>query len=103
MLLFHNNYISVVVLVINLLIFKLKPNVFIHLSGVFCICEPSIIPCYYLSVIVCTTLLPRNCFQSVDGSNAIPNTDDVKLVLVVNNELKMGKGKIGAQVRSLPP
>ena len=33
-----------------------------------------------------------------DGIQAMADTGEVKLVLVVNNELRMGKGKIAAQV-----
>ena len=36
--------------------------------------------------------------QVVDGIQAMGESGEVKLVLVVNNELKMGKGKIAAQV-----
>ena len=36
--------------------------------------------------------------QLSDGIQAMADTGEVKLVLVVNNELKMGKGKIAAQV-----
>jgi hypothetical protein len=38
-------------------------------------------------------------FQLTDGCDAaMGDTGEIKLVLVVNNELKMGKGKIAAQV-----
>ena len=38
------------------------------------------------------------CHQLSDGIQAMADTGEVKLVLVVNNELRMGKGKIAAQV-----
>ena len=37
-------------------------------------------------------------FQTADGSNVGFVDDEYKMVLVVRNDLKMGKGKMAAQV-----